>query len=262
MSELLFGYVGGVKVTTTTGPETRRITRLTIDVQDAGESHPGSEFHRFATDEGGLAGFLAAVLAPDSPTRHRDDFRAMLNGATTARDLARDRIPHLATVARDRNAWSWRQIAGAVGIAHRTVERQVTATRRDLADAGVWIDAHGIHDGTTEQSRALSLDERVTVARALAHHRETVGARWDDPVEITVPDRLVPGQVATAAARQRRHPDYPTTRLVLVAPVTLDGGPAHGRVVDVPAGATEHTTPDGDRYRPATADTWTYEGDQ
>lgn len=259
MSELLYGFVGGVRVTPERDADTGRITRVVIDVADTDEA-AGFEFGRFLTDDGCLAGLLAAVLHPDHPTHHRDDFTATLNALATARDLARDRIPHLATIARDRSAWSWRRIANAVGIAHRTVERQVTAARREMADSGVWVDAFGLHDGTTEQSRHLSRDARVAVARGLAHHRETVGTRWDEPVEITV-DRFTPGQITTAAARHRLHPDYPVTRLVVTKPETLFGGPADGRVVDLPTGATEHTTAAGDRYAPDSNGHWTYEGD-
>lgn len=255
MSELMSGYVGGIRITPEQDTE-GRVTRITIDVQDAGTDN--SEFHRFITDDGCLAGLLSAVLAPDSPPNHTDEFTSVLNGLATARDLARDRIPHMAVIARDRSAWSWRRIASALGTSHRTVERQVTATRREMAENGVWVDAAGVHDGTTPHSRHLTHADRLTIARALAHHRETIGNRWEHPVEISVPDRLVPGQVATATARHRTHPAR-TDRLVLAAPVTLSGGPADGLTVDTPTGAVHvHVTVDNMeiRYVPGPDGAW------
>lgn len=251
-------YTGGVRTTPQIDPTTGHMTRITIDIHPdtatTDSTTPGGTLHRFAADPGCLTGLLAALATPQPETR---DLHTILNSLASARDLARDHIPHLATLARDRDAWSWRRIATALGIAHRTVERQVTATRRELAEAGVWIDANGIHDGTTTASDHLDHAERVVVARALAHHRETAGATWDHPVQISAPARITPGQTTTAGVL--RHEHMSVESLVITTPVTLDGGPAHGQVLDVVAGATTHTTPDGALYRPTTPYTWTHQ---
>nr|AEC12509.1 pNPL.16 [Nocardiopsis sp. 25L-1-1c] len=157
--------------------------------------------HRHLTDPGGLAGLLAALAAPTTPERG-DELTDTLNGLATAKLLAERYTPRLALIARDRDAWSWRRIGAAIGTSHSTAERQVTAIRRQWASAGLWVDAAGVHDGTTAASRHLDEADRITVAQGLAHARESKGRVWETPVTFTVPP-LVAGSPITVTVHHR-----------------------------------------------------------
>ncbi|MFE0270486.1 hypothetical protein ACFWZ7_25455 [Nocardiopsis alba] len=188
--------VGPITITPDTAGTGARIT-IAAGIADADRETVA----RHLTDPGGLAGLLAALATPTTPERG-DELVATLNGLATARTMADRYTPRLALIARDRDAWSWRRIAAAIGTSHSTAERQVTAIRRQWAEAGLWVDANGVHDGTTAPSRHLDAADRITVAQGLAHARESKGKAWETPVTFTVPS-LVAGTPITVTVHHR-----------------------------------------------------------
>ncbi|MEU3025954.1 hypothetical protein ABZ644_25030 [Nocardiopsis alba] len=188
--------VGPITITPDTAGTGARIS-VAAGIADADRE----TVHRYLADPGSLAGLLAALAAPTTPERG-DELMAAMNGLATARVMAERYTPRLALIARDRDAWSWRRIGAAIGTSHSTAERQVTAVRRQWADAGIWVDADGVHDGTTAPSRHLDEADRITVAQGIAHARETRGKTWsEDPMVFEVP--MVAGTPTTITVHHR-----------------------------------------------------------
>lgn len=249
--------VGPVQ-TTAERDEKGRLVRITVDI------HPTTQGRHLVdmVDSGVLAAFLAGLANPLGVGRHAGDVAAVLAATAGVRSLADLRLPRLALVARDRNGWSWRRVAEPLVISHVTVMRQVNAERRMAAEDGIWYDAQGMHGHDEDPATAgYSPADRVTLARALAYHRETTGRDWK-AIYITPPAEIT-ADAATTATVTPRDGGTPI-HIVISTPARLVGGPADGETVAVAAGTTRHDmdAPDGAVaiYRPTDADhgVWEY----